>query len=57
MSKKRSIITMVLATVVMGSALVYYNFIDKANVGAAVGDYCPNFTVDIMPRNGWQLSW
>ena len=52
MSKIQSIITTVLATVVMGGALVYYNFIDKANVGAAVGDTCPNFTVDIMTAEG-----
>ena len=52
MSKIQSIITMALATVVMGGALVYYNFIDKANVGAAVGDTCPNFTVDIMTAEG-----
>ena len=52
MSKIQSILTTVLATVVMGGALVYYNFIDKANVGAAVGDTCPNFTVDIMTAEG-----
>ena len=32
MSKKLSIASTVLATVVMASALVYYNFIDKKKV-------------------------
>ena len=50
MSKKLSMATTILATVVMASACVYYNFIDKKKVveGVAVGDVCPDFTVDIM---------
>ena len=50
MSKKLSIASTVLATVVMASALVYYNFIDKKKVieGVSVGDICPDFTVDMM---------
>ena len=55
MSKKLSIASTVLATVVMASALVYYNFIDKKKVieGVSVGDICPDFTVDMMTaKNG-----
>lgn len=50
MNKIFSIASTVLATVVMGTALVYYNFIDKKKVieGVAVGDVCPDFTVDTM---------
>ena len=50
MSKKLSIACNVLAGVVMVSALVYYNFIDKKKAveGVAVGDVCPDFTVNIM---------
>ena len=50
MNKILSIASTVLATVVMGTALVYYNFIDKKKVleGVAVGDVCPDFTVDTM---------
>ena len=49
-SKVFSTITVALATVVLGGALVYYNFIDKKKAveGVAVGDVCPDFTVDIM---------
>jgi thiol-disulfide isomerase/thioredoxin len=50
MNKIFSIASTVLATVVMGTALVYYNFIDKKKAieGVAVGDVCPDFTVDTM---------
>ena len=48
MNKWMSITGKVLAAVVMSGALVYYNFIDKKKVveGVAVGDACPDFTVD-----------
>ena len=50
MSKKLSIVSNVLAVVVLAGAMVYYNFIDKKKVieGVAVGDVCPDFTVDMM---------
>lgn len=50
MGKTLKIITNVLAGVVLCGALVYYNFIDKKKVveGVAVGDVCPDFTVDII---------
>ena len=54
-TKVFSVLCAVLATVVMGGALVYYNFIDKKKVveGVAVGDTCPDFTVDtIVAENG-----
>lgn len=50
MRKGLRMITNVLAGVVLCGALVYYNFIDKKKVveGVAVGDVCPDFTVDII---------
>lgn len=53
MNKLFSIVSTVLAAVVMCGALVYYNFIDKKKVveGVAVGDVCPDFTVDTMVAN------
>ena len=50
MNKWISITGKVLAGVVMCGALTYYNFIDKKKVveGVAVGDTCPDFTVDTM---------
>ena len=53
MNKWMSITGKVLAAVVMSGALVYYNFIDKKKVveGVAVGDACPDFTVDMMVAN------
>ncbi len=47
MRKGMKIVAGVLATVVMGGALVYYNFIDKAiPQGVEVGATCPNFVVN-----------
>ena len=53
MTKKWSIVATALAGVVMCGALVYYNFIDKKKVveGVAVGDTCPDFTVDTIAAN------
>ena len=49
-SKTLSIISWVLALVVLGFALVYYNFVDKKKSleGVAVGDVCPDFSVETV---------
>ena len=60
MSKRlASIIAQVLALVVLVSALVYYNFIDKSGEaveGVDVGDICPNFTVQRIVDDGETFS-
>ena len=46
MNKLFSILTGVIAGIVLCGALVYYNFIDKpVPTGVEVGDACPDFTV------------
>ena len=52
MTKKLSYVCIGLASVLMGSALVYYNFIDKTQLGVEVGDKSPNFTVETMTADG-----
>ena len=49
-SKTLSVISWVLALVVLGFALVYYNFVDKKKSleGVAVGDICPDFSVETV---------
>lgn len=58
-NKVFSVLCAVLATVVMGGALVYYNFIDKKKVlqGVSIGDVCPDFTVDMMVANEGTFSF
>ncbi|MBE7077829.1 MAG: TlpA family protein disulfide reductase [Clostridiales bacterium] len=58
MNKILSILAKVLAAVVLVSALVYYNFIDKveATEGVEVGDICPNFTVQTIVNDGETFS-
>ncbi|MBQ3020433.1 MAG: TlpA family protein disulfide reductase [Clostridia bacterium] len=47
MSKKKKIVGVALASVLMSGALVYYNFIDKApSMGMGVGNMCLDFTVE-----------
>lgn len=48
MNKKLSYVCYGLAGVVMASALVYYNFIDKKRPGVEVWDNSPDFTVATM---------
>ena len=48
MNKIVSYVCYGLATVVMGSALVYYNFVDKKRPGVEVWDNSPDFTVATM---------
>ena len=48
MNKIVSYVCYGLATVVMGSALVYYNFVDKKRHGVEVWDNSPDFTVATM---------
>ena len=52
MNKKLSYVCYGLAGVVMASALVYYNFIDKKKLGAGIGDSSPDFTVATMAAEG-----
>ena len=59
MTKIFSVVSAVLASVVMGGSLVYYNFIDKKKVvqGVSIGDVCPDFTVDMMVANEGTFSF
>ena len=53
--KKRKIVkilTYVTAAAVMCTALVYYNFIDKAVPSVEVGSKCPDFAVSVFDREG-----
>ena len=52
MTKKMSYACIALASVVLGSALVYYNFIDKKKPGVEVWDNSPNFSVATMVAEG-----
>ena len=52
MTKKFSYACIGLASVVLGGALVYYNFIDKKRPGVAVWDTSPDFTVATMAAEG-----
>ena len=58
MNKIVSIVAKVLAAVVLITALVYYNFIDKVEMteGVEVGDICPNFTVQTIVNDGENFS-
>lgn len=44
------------AAVVLGSALVYYNFIDKPVESVEVGTLCPNFSVSVFDRKDGQFE-
>lgn len=46
------LLTYVLATAVMATALVYYNFIDKAVPTVGAGVKCPDITVSVFDREG-----
>ncbi len=54
---KRKIVAYIAATTLLGGALVYYNFIDKAAVsGAKKGNKCPDFTAQTFMVEGDTFS-